>query len=687
MVTKPPPIPALKFISTIIGFVVAAVVVIHTISDSSEQSHARCSSSVDLAAQHLERVTQQSTRVVKGVAAWLATNPHVMFESDRNLLALSRVMNIDPKDSHAIAIIDDDGKAWLLDEKYAGKSFDVSARPYFLTAKKTEVGEITFGPRTKNVNTGRDTIAIFYKVLFNDSPIVISTAFSVDRVKSFLTKAIGDSKSSLLLLNGNRLEIHTSVDEIPANGTEYTGEELLPKPRDSIDRKDGLFPSLEAISCLQVVKDSPFILVATADPYETFNSSIPLIMAIIVLTILAASINLLSHRRIGNLVTELRDEHQELIEAEQALRAHERYFKAIFEYAGVGLAHTSIDGQLILVNQRFSSIVGYEIEKLQSMKFAEITHPDDRASSMAAATRMVSSREGVSTMKKRYIRADGNIVWVNLTVVLIRKEKGEPDYFVSAIEDISEQVEYESDLLKAQQEAEFANAAKSEFLASMSHELRTPLNAIIGFSDMIVGEYFGPLGSGKYKEYTADIRSSGEHLLHLVNEILDLSAIEANKHQLNEAYLDAQEIIDDCSRLMEKTAIDEGIRFLSLTEPYLSPLYADPKAVKQILLNLLSNSIKFTKENGEITLSATELDGHHIFRVSDTGIGIHSEEITSITDPFVWSTSDPHKAHEGTGLGLAIVKSLVELHKGELTIKSELGQGTVVTVAIPSDAH
>jgi hypothetical protein len=255
-----PPILALKFIPTIIGFVVAAVVVVHSISNSAEYTNDRCRSNVDLAAQHIERVTQQSVRVVKGVAAWLAVNPHVVFESNRSLLALSPVMNIDPQDSYAIAIIEDDGKAWLLDESYAGISFDVSERPYFETAKAMEVGSIDYGPRSRNINTGQDTIATFYKVLFKEKPIVISTAFSVDQVRSFMFKAVGDSKSTLRLFNEDRLQILASIDEAHADGSNPAGQDLVAISGDAMESNSGWPPSLAVVRCTQLIKDSPFMV-------------------------------------------------------------------------------------------------------------------------------------------------------------------------------------------------------------------------------------------------------------------------------------------------------------------------------------------------------------------------------------------------------------------------------------------
>lgn len=234
-------------------------------------------------------------------------------------------------------------------------------------------------------------------------------------------------------------------------------------------------------------------------------------------------------------------------------------------------------------------------------------------------------------------------------------------------------------------QANKANRAKSDFLASMSHELRTPLNAIQGFSEMMKFRSFGPLGSEKYEEYVGHIHSSSEHLLNLVNDVLDLSTIEAGEVTLTKKVIEVEELINDCSRFIVGTARKKNIKYSVAIPHNLTPLHADERALKQILINLLSNSAKYTSNGGQIHLSVKMINGHHIFQIRDDGIGISKKRLKGVTDPFFREKSDPHKAQEGTGLGLAIVKSLVDLHDGKLTIQSEINQGTVVTVSLPTD--
>lgn len=239
----------------------------------------------------------------------------------------------------------------------------------------------------------------------------------------------------------------------------------------------------------------------------------------------------------------------------------------------------------------------------------------------------------------------------------------------------------QEELREALVDAERANNAKSEFLATMSHELRTPLNAILGFADIIGHQHLGPIEK-KYQEYAGDIQTSGEHLLALINEILDLSAIEAGKQSLVKVKLSTFEIVTECCKIVEDRARANGITLVTEIIGNLPPLYADKRAVRQILLNLLSNAIKFTPEDGRVTVSVEASELNTTFRIADTGKGIPPERLPKLTDPFIRTDNDPYLAEEGWGLGLTITQSLVDPHDGTLTIDSTAGGGTTITVTL-----
>src|SRR5579871_851759 len=239
---------------------------------------------------------------------------------------------------------------------------------------------------------------------------------------------------------------------------------------------------------------------------------------------------------------------------------------------------------------------------------------------------------------------------------------------------------------EARRRAEAANIAKSRFLAQMSHELRTPLNAILGFSEVMKGEIFGEHAVPAYKEYSADIHNSGVHLLGLINEILDLSRIEAGRYELNEESISLVAIVEDCHHLLKLRATNRGITLHEMYEPDMPRLWADERAVRQICLNLLSNAIKFTPQGGDIWLKAGwTASGGQYMSVKDTGAGIAEEEIPIVLASFGQGSNSIKSAEQGAGLGLPIAKNLIDLHGGTFSLKSKLRIGTEVVVTFPPE--
>jgi two-component system cell cycle sensor histidine kinase PleC len=237
---------------------------------------------------------------------------------------------------------------------------------------------------------------------------------------------------------------------------------------------------------------------------------------------------------------------------------------------------------------------------------------------------------------------------------------------------------------EARRRAEAANMAKSRFLATMSHELRTPLNAIMGFSEVMEKELLGPIGSETYRDYSHNIYKSGNHLLQIINEILDLSRIEAGRYDLYEEAVFLSDIAEDCQRLVKIRADAKGLLLVEDFSPDLRQVWVDPRAMRQIFLNLLSNALKFTPKGGRITITVghTE-DGGQYLAVRDTGPGIPKDEIPRVLQAFGQGSLAHEAAEGGTGLGLPIVQNLIRLHGGTFDLKSELRKGTEVIVTLP----
>ncbi len=268
----------------------------------------------------------------------------------------------------------------------------------------------------------------------------------------------------------------------------------------------------------------------------------------------------------------------------------------------------------------------------------------------------------------------------------ISKHRSQDGMTVGVYTDITEIKNREHQLLAAKEEAERANRAKTEFFAIMTHELRTPLNAVIGFSEMITGEMLGPLRHEKYMEYIDIIHESGIHLLSVINDILDISRIEARKFELHEEDVDFGAVIGACCRLLKPKAEAAKVRLNSDIPDDLPLLYADARSIKQIVINLLTNAVKFSPQGADakIEVRYTAAQGFDLV-VSDTGIGIAPEYLEKVLLPFSQAEDPMQRTHQGAGLGLPIVKSLVELHGGTLDLRSQVGSGTVVTCRFPAE--
>lgn len=286
--------------------------------------------------------------------------------------------------------------------------------------------------------------------------------------------------------------------------------------------------------------------------------------------------------------------------------------------------------------------------------------------------------------EERYIRCEGRCDI---------DHEGDVIALFGIMQDVTEQMRHQEELKRAKDSAEAAYASKSRFLANMSHELRTPLNAIIGFSEMMEHQLLGPLGNKKYLDYVSGIRESGQHLLDLISDILDMSKIEAGKYELDIEEVNVSKAISLSLHMMEGRAQESGVSLrmgpsLEQRGEENSPIiHADRRALMQILLNLLSNSVKFTPEGGVVTADCVEKTSGLEITISDTGVGIPANKLANVLMPFEQAAHEHTRDHEGSGLGLSITKELTELHGGHIKISSEIGKGTTVKIMLPYTAN
>ncbi|MHA1567297.1 MAG: PAS domain-containing sensor histidine kinase [Alphaproteobacteria bacterium] len=374
--------------------------------------------------------------------------------------------------------------------------------------------------------------------------------------------------------------------------------------------------------------------------------------------------------------------------AEEVLRATEKRLAAIVDIAPEAIISIDQNLRIVLFNQGAEAIFGYSAGEMvgQSLglllpaRFQKIHDKHIESFSRSSLTRRLWSNR----LEMFGLRKDGSEFPAEASISKL--QRGGETILTVMLHDISERKRAAEAMRAGRGQAELANRSKSEFLANMSHELRTPLNAIIGFSEIMLTGTFGPIGNSKYLEYLGDINESGRHLLELINDILDLSKIEAGKLGLNECDVDVVSVIRSCFTLLKERANTGNLSLVQHAPRGMPALHADERMLKQILINLLSNAVKFTPEGGSIDLyvEANEHEGF-TFTVSDTGIGLAAVDIPKVLMPFVQAESALDRKYEGTGLGLPLTKSLIELHGGTLDLHSEVGVGTTVTVRFPAE--
>ncbi len=383
-------------------------------------------------------------------------------------------------------------------------------------------------------------------------------------------------------------------------------------------------------------------------------------------------------------------------EAEARVSRLERQLRAAIENFSGPFALWDSKRRLLLWNQSFAEAfrLGPDIlrqrasyETIAAASVTAIRREKHEPNDPDVRIIELASGQWLHVVERRAV--DGGVITVGVDITPLKRQELELARNEKRLSDALTRAESQEYRIKAlakeaheeREKAEDASRAKSTFLANMSHELRTPLNAVIGFSEIMAKELFGPIGNDQYKQYAGDIFDSGNHLLDLINDILDMAKIEANKLTLTPRPLDPDIAIDQAVRLTKRRAEDKGLQII-VDAVDLPEIEADHRAVKQILLNLLSNAVKFT-DQGAIMVHARGTPAGLTLRVVDTGCGIPPEHLPRLARPFEQVEQEFTRNNSGTGLGLALTKSLTEMHGGKLSIQSEVGKGTIVTVALP----
>jgi len=371
--------------------------------------------------------------------------------------------------------------------------------------------------------------------------------------------------------------------------------------------------------------------------------------------------------------------------SEARLKRRSSLLQSTLEHIGEGLSVFDSRGRLIAWNSRFCELLDLPADltigaPLRDILMLQAVRGDfgDGEPEAEVAKRLELFYRNVPTVKER-LTPGGR------TLQIFRRAMPN-GAVVSVYSDITDLKASERKLIQARSQAEMANRSKSDFLANMSHELRTPLNAIIGFSEIISNELFGPIVNEKYLEYIRDIHNSSLHLLSIINDVLDMSKIEAGKLELSKEALNIQSVISDVTRMMHERAQSRGIELITQLLDEEVDVWADERAMKQIFLNLLSNAIKFSKAGGKVYVRVgADQPNLAVVEFEDYGIGMNEEEQERALQPFGQAKPATTRNYGGTGLGLPITKGLVEAHGGKLAIKSRAGSGTIVRVVLPTE--
>lgn len=347
------------------------------------------------------------------------------------------------------------------------------------------------------------------------------------------------------------------------------------------------------------------------------------------------------------------------------------------------------DDRIVMFNQRFREINAAVIDRVKpSMKFEEFVR---LIIAQGLTTESAGREEQYFRERMRYHENPGQSFVTkrdNDRWLLVRDQRTRNGGTIVVSADITEQIQAERRLREAMEEVQFANRTKTEFLANMSHELRTPLNSIIGFSEILTTQMFGPLGHDRYVQYAGNVNKAGLHLLDLIDDILDVSRIETGEIHLDEEEFDVISLINDCRTMVQPRALESNVVLHVETAETLGPIRADPLRIKQVLINLIANAIKFTDEAGTIGIHVDGGGEKPIrFTVRDDGIGISEHDIPKVVEPFFQVRDARLRKHEGTGLGLTLAKAFAERHGGALLIESALGVGTTVCLELPASRN
>jgi signal transduction histidine kinase len=589
-----------------------------------------------------------------------------------------------------ILILDNNGHLLNKTGWAAEPEKDFSNRPFFTVHQSGGLPSLYIGRPQRSRATGGWSVMMSRPLMRHDEVVgVIAAEVEITVFTDFYSSVVANSAINVALMLDDGTLVATEPHQEELIGRELPGSKAIlaaaGNHRIGVLGNSPADTSSPQITAFAHIAERPLIVVASrsrANILEQWRGEcLSSVVAFVLFAVTAGCLTwlmVLAVERQQNAAAKLRA-------SEERLRRQSDLLQSTLENMGEGLSVFDSTGRLVAWNAKFIELLDLPVALTTETNLREVHvvqamrgdfGPVDLATDLPA--RFERFFKEVPMVRER-VTSTGRAIQI--------RRRGMPDgAVVSLYSDITERKAADSKMAQAWAQAELANRAKTDFLANMSHELRTPLNAIIGFSEILSNEHLGALKNARYLEYAQDIHTSGQHLLSIINDVLDMSKIEAGKLDIHEEEMAVSGLFTSTVRMVRERARQQSIEIVCHVADPDHIILGDERAMKQCLLNLLSNAIKFSEMHSTITIEAAiAADGHSVLTVSDEGIGMTDEELERALQPFGQAHTSTARVYGGTGLGLPITKGLIEAHGGMMSISSTPGKGTCVTVSLPAE--
>jgi signal transduction histidine kinase len=567
---------------------------------------------------------------------------------------------------------------------------DVSGQPWFTAHQKGGMPSLFIGPPERSRATGGWSIMVSRPLLQRDTVVgIVAAEVPITVFSDFYSSVVANNSVHVALL----LDDGTLMASEPHREEQISRQlaDMAPVLAAAAKNRVGVIGNSpedtgeSRIVSFERVPARPLTLVASRERDDILrqwrSECVASLIAFVVFALTAGTLTWLMVRALER----QQKAAAEIQAGEERLKRQSDLLQSTLENMGEGLSVFDHDGRLMAWNSRFIETLELPADLRADFTLRDIHRIQSERGDFGSVETEAELEERFESFFRDvpYVRER---VTRNGRTLQIRRRAMPGGAVVSLYSDITERKASDVKMAQAWAQAELANRAKGDFLANMSHELRTPLNAIIGFSEILSGEHLGPLKNPRYLEYSSDIHSSGLHLLSIINDVLDMSKIEAGKLEIHEEGVAVRDLLTGSVRMVRERARKQQVELVCIADdPHLA-IWADERAMKQCLLNLLSNAVKFSKVAGTVTIEASvDSDHRTVLTITDQGIGMTEEEKERALQPFGQAHSSTTRTYGGTGLGLPITQGLIEAHGGTLTISSEPGHGTSVAITLPAE--